>query len=79
MNLFDKGFVESKISLTYIKNTSFLQTNYYFNGKLWTIINVTFVEMKKTIFITLLHVLFWKRFGEKYNRGLYFAMKQWII
>ena len=39
---------------------------YYFNGKLWIIIDVTFVEMKKTIFITLLHVLFLKRFEEKY-------------
>ena len=40
--------------------------NYYFNGKLWIIIDVTFVEMKKTIFITLLHVLFWKRFGKNF-------------
>ena len=40
----------------------------YFNGKLWIIIDVTFVEMKKIIFITLLHVLFFKTFWEKiYN------------
>ena len=40
----------------------------YFNEKFWIIIDVAFVEMKKTIFITLLHVLFCKRFGKKiYN------------
>ena len=42
-----------------------IQKKYYFNGKLWIIIDVTFVEMK-TILIALLLVHFFKHFGKKY-------------